>query len=144
MDSPLTSGCIKQINIPGDSALVAQGFGDGFAGQLIRIPELMNAQIIEYYCLFPGGSFTVSREHLDPDCADTDFCLRKFLNNGFVYRPGTLLASARSHRGKQGEKANFIMVAVEMIPQWIQGFVQSLQPGKTKILNDLLLRFRTF
>jgi hypothetical protein len=54
---------------------------------------------------------------LNPDDADTDPGSWELFDNRLVYRPGTLLASARSHWRKQSEKSNFVTVAVEMIYQ---------------------------
>jgi hypothetical protein len=81
MLTPLTFGRIKQINIPRDATFISECFGNGFTGQLIRVPELMHARIVEYYRFFLCGNFTVTREHLNPDNADVDFCLQKFFDN---------------------------------------------------------------
>jgi hypothetical protein len=82
---------------------------------LIRIPELTYARIIESTRFLLRYRRGIAREHSNPDNADTDLGFRKSFDKRLVHRPGTLLASARSRGGQQGQKANFVAVAVEMI-----------------------------
>jgi hypothetical protein len=84
---------------------------------LVRIPELTCARIIESNRFLLRRRRGIAREHSNPDNADTDLGFRKCFDNRLVYRPGTLLASARSHGGQQGQKSNFATVAVEMVYQ---------------------------
>jgi hypothetical protein len=84
---------------------------------LVRVPELTYARIIESNRFLLRSRRGVARENSYPDNADTEPGFRKSFDNRLVYRPGTLLASARSHGGQQSEKSNFVTVAVEMIYQ---------------------------
>jgi hypothetical protein len=58
--------------------------------------------VFEHLGRFLGRLLRITRELFDPDDADTDIGIRKFIDNRRLYRPGTLNTSTGSGRRKQG------------------------------------------
>ena len=106
---------IKKINIPRYITRPAQTVCNRFAGYFIWIVKVGHTMICE-----PCGSLLrcllrITRKLIDPDDADTDISIREFMDNRFLYRPGTLYTSAGSGRREQGQKTGALSVAVEMV-----------------------------
>ena len=93
---PLDIRRIKQINVPGNSAVPAEAVGNRPAGPLSGVVKLTYPGIIESAGRHFGRLSGIGRKFVDPDNGDTDIGIRIGFDDGLEHRPGAHLASAGS------------------------------------------------
>jgi len=71
--------------------------------------------VFEHCGRFFGRLLRVARELFDPDDADTDIGIGKFIDNRRLHRPGALHTSAGSGGREQSQKTGALPVAVKAV-----------------------------